>query len=293
MWQAHTQVYTRVHTQSRARRLHSQVYTQCTCSCTRRCIHGVHAATHKAAAHTRHRRCPHLPSPFPSSCPLPSHRASGHSSLCPLHGHPEEKAGPQPRWFQRPLQPPPGGHYGPEAVRVKGCRRGCQGRAWWAGPAQAARVSGVQAEVLWLWGDGGRREASRGTCESARAGEVAVGPGQRCGHQVPTARRSPVGLPPGSSPMTGGIAAAEEAQEVPTGPSPHRPAGTCLLLPVTATETRGFGWTAGPRPHSLRALPREPARNADPQAPPRWAASGALGHSLRSVSLGGLPCAPD
>lgn len=177
-----------------------------------------------------------------------------------------------------------------------GCRRGCRGRAWWAGPAQAARVSGVQAEVLRLWGDGGRREASRGTCESARAGEVAVGPGQCCGTPGAHCPQKPRGVPPGSSPMTGGIAAAEEAQEVPTGPSPHRPAGTCLLLPVTATETRGFGWTgspAGPRPHSLRALPWEPARNTDPQAPPRWAASGGLGHSLRSVSLGGLPCAPD
>ena len=51
---------------------------------------------------------------------------------------------------------------------------------------------------------------------------------------------------------------------------PDRQARTCLLLPIMAAETRGFSWTgspAGPRPRSLRVLPpREPARNADPQA---------------------------
>lgn len=179
---------------------------------------------------------------------------------------------------------------------MKGCRQGCQVQAWWAGPAQATRVSGVQAEVLQLWGDRGLREASRGTCESARAGQVAVGGAALWDTRCPRPAEALWGCPPGSSPMTGGVAAAEEAQEVPTGPSPHHPAGTGLLLPVTAAETRGFSWTgspAGPRPHSPRALPpREPARNADPHAPPRWAASGALGHGLRSVSLGGLPCAP-
>ena len=179
---------------------------------------------------------------------------------------------------------------------MKGCRQGCQVRAWWAGLAQAARVSRVQAEVLRLWGDRGLREAARGTCENARAGQAAVGGAVLWGTRCPWPAEALCGCPPGSSPVTGGVAAAEEAQEVPTGPSPHRPARTCLLLPVMAAETRGFSWTgspAGPRPHSLRALPpQEPARNADPQAPPRGAALGALGDSVRSVSLGGLPCAP-
>ena len=58
---------------------------------------------------------------------------------------------------------------------MKGCRQGCQVQAWWAGLAQAARVSRVQAEVLRLWGDRGLREAARETCERARAGQAAVG----------------------------------------------------------------------------------------------------------------------
>lgn len=99
----------------------------------------------------------------------------------------------------------------------------------------------------------------------------------------------PWGLPPGSNPMTGESRLPRRLRRLPTGPSPHRQQGPAAS--VTATETRGFAGTAGPRPHSLRGATREPARNADPQAPPRWAASGALGHSLRSVSLGGLPCA--
>ena len=63
---------------------------------------------------------------------------------------------------------------------MKGCRQGCQVQAWWAGPAQATRVSGVQAEVLQLWGDGGLREASRGPVRVPGQGRRQW-VGQRCG----------------------------------------------------------------------------------------------------------------
>ena len=104
---------------------------RCTCgvhaaahkgSCTRRGTRGVHAATHKAAAcaaaHTPITGGAHTCISLPFlTCPPPSHRASGHSSLCSLCDHPEERAGPQPGWFQRLSSPYlVGGKDGPGTV---------------------------------------------------------------------------------------------------------------------------------------------------------------------------------
>lgn len=190
-----------MYTLSHARQVHTQVYTR------------VHTQLHMAAAHAGVHTAAHTPiTGGAHTCALPSlpHVFTAISQgfwafSLPAVWSPRGEGGPSARLVSAPpwRVARTGGHCGPEAVRAEGCRRGCRVWMWWARPAQAARVSRVQAGGLWLWGDGGLREASGGACESGRAGGSGAWAALR-DTRCPLPAEAPWGRPPGSSPVTGG-----------------------------------------------------------------------------------------